>query len=250
MFIVFGEKKALRKIGYVVERCPKCDSIQSVRIHRVGMAPHIFWLPFGRGRLVEYYGVCQQCGSELGVDPTDYLTLAKKPADNLTNLLQQTNPKLNPRNRSAVDAFDRFRRIRDPLMRANQVLLERGIKGTRFDKTSGLALLASVVIPILMFTLDLTFLSYSTQQLIGVAAIWIFVIGLIGSFVLVAREPRRFFRRELEPEIAKELIMVNPRVDEIDDCLKLIKKYEYRVGELVSSRSLVNQIQLQQFSIQ
>jgi len=250
MFIVFGEKKVLRKIGYVAERCPTCDSIQSVRIHRLGMAPHIFWLPLGRGRLAEYYGVCQQCSNELAIDPTDYLALAKKPADNLTNLLIETNPKLDPRNRSAVDAFDRFRRIRDPLMRANQVLLDRGSKGTRFDRTSGLALLASVVIPIIMFTLDLTFLSYPTQQFIGVAAIWFFILGLIGSFVLVAREPQRFFRRELEPEIAKELIMVNPRADEIDDCLALIKKYEYRVSEHVSSRSLMNQIQLQQFSFQ
>ena len=250
MFIVFGEKKAVRKIGYVAERCPACDSIQVVRIHRVGMAPHIFWLPFGRGRLVEYYGVCQQCNSELAIDPTDYLALAKRPSESQTTLLLETNPKLDPRNRSAVDAFDRFRRIRDPLMRANQALLERGVKGTRLDRTSGLALLASVVIPIMMFTLDLTFLSYATQQLIGLAAIWFFILGLIGSFVLIAREPQRFFRRELEPEIAKELIMVNPRADEIDDCLKLIKKYEHKVGEHVSSRSLVNQLQLQQYNFQ
>ena len=102
----------------------------------------------------------------------------------------------------------------------------------------------------MMFTLDLTFLSYSTQQMIGVAAIWFFILGLIGSFVLVAREPRRFFRRELEPEIAKDLIMVNPRADEIDDCLVLIKKYEYRVSEHVSGRRLMNQLQLQQYNFQ
>jgi hypothetical protein len=210
------------------------------------MAPHIFWLPLGKGRLLDYYGVCQKCGGEIDIDPTDYVTLAKKPTDGLSDLLQETNPKLDPNNRDAIDTFERFRRVRDPLLRANQALMERSAGGTRFDRTSGLALLASVAIPIFMFAADLTFLPYSVQQLIGTAAIWFFVLGLIGSFVLFAREPRRFFRRELEPEIAKELIKVNPRADELDEYLRLIKKYEYRVTEHTSARHLLDQIQLQQ----
>ena len=250
MFIVSGEKRAKRRMGFVADRCPSCESIQQVKIHRVGMAPHIFWLPLGKGRLIGYYGVCQECGSEFDVDPTDYVSLAKKSVGSMTDLLQVTNPKLDPKNRGAVEAFERFRRVRDPLLGANQLLMERSARGTRFDRASGLALLASVVVPITMFTIDLTFLSYSMQQLIGVAAIWIFIIGLIGSFVLVAQEPRRFFRRELEPGIAKELIMVNPRADELDRYLKLIKQYEYRVSEHVSTARLLQQIQLQQSNFQ
>ena len=250
MFIVFGEKKATRRMGFVADRCPSCEGIQQVRILRLGMAPHIFWLPLGRGRLIGYYGVCQTCGSEFDADPTNYASLANKSTDSLAELVQETNPKLDPLNRDAAEAFDRFRRVRDPLLRANQVLIERGAKGTRFDRTSGLALLASVVVPIVLFTVDLTFLSYSLQQLVGVAAIWIFALGLIGSFVLVAKEPRRYFRRHLEPEIAKQLIMVNPREDELDEYLALVKKYEYRVSEHASTRRLLQQIQLQQFNFQ
>ena len=250
MLIVFGEKKATRRMGFAAERCPSCEAIQPVRIHRLGMAPHIFWVPLGRGRLIDYYGVCQKCGGEIDIDPTDYVSLAKKPTDSLTDLVQETNPRLDPMNRDAVEAFERFRRVRDPLLRANKSLMERSARGTRFDRTSGLTLLASVVVPIIMFSVDLTSLSYAMQQLIGVAAIWVFVIGLISSFVLVAREPRRFFRRELEPEIAKELIMANPRADELDDYLERIKQYEYRVSEHVSARRLLQQIQLQQFNFQ
>ena len=250
MFIVFGEKKATRRMGFVAEHCPTCEGVQQVRVHRLGMSPHIFWLPLGKGRLMSYYGVCQKCGGEFDIDPTDYVSLAKKPGKSSTALLQETNPKLDPKNRDAIEAYERFRRVRDPLLRANQSLLERNARGTRFDRISGLALLASVVIPITMFTVDLSFLSHSLQQLIGVAAIWVFILGLIGSFVLVAREPRRFFRRELEPAIAKELIRVNPRADELDDYLKLIKQYEYRVSEHVSTGRLLQQVQLQQFNFQ
>ena len=226
MFIVFGEKKATRTMGFVADHCPSCEGIQQVKILRLGMAPHIFWLPLGRGRLIGYYGVCQTCSGEFEADPTNYVSLAKKPARSLTQLVQETNPKLDPMNRGAAEAFDRFRRVRDPLLRANQVLIERSAKGTRFDRASGLALLASIVVPIVLFTVDLTFLSYALQELVGVAAIWIFVLGLIGSFVLVAREPRRYFRRHLEPEIAKELVIVNPREDELDQYLALVRKYE------------------------
>ena len=250
MFIVFGEKKAERKMGFVADRCPSCATIRPVRIHRVGMAPHIFWVPLGRGRLVGYYGVCQECGGEFDADPTDYVSLIRKPVDSLAELIRLTNPKLDPNNREAVEAFERFRRVRDPLLRANQTLVERSAKGTRFDRTSGLTLLASVVIPITLFAVDLTFLSYSMQEMIGVAAIWIFILGLFVSFVLFAREPRRFFRRELEPGIAKELIMVNPQADELDRYLELIKRYEYKVSEHVSAGRLLQQIQWQQFNFQ
>ncbi len=248
MFIVFGEKTARRKLGFVAEDCPKCDAIRPVRITRVGMSPHIFWLPLGKGRLIGYYGVCQQCGGELDIDPTDYAFLSRKKVDSLTDLQNLTNPKLDPNNRDAVAAFERFERIRKPLLRANHDLQERYAGGTRFDRTSGLAFLVTLAIPVIMFTTDLTFLSYPVQQAIGTASIWAFILGLIGSIVLVAREPRRFFRRELEPQLVKELLVVNARADELDDCLKLIKKYEYRVYDHVSTRRLMEQIQLQQFS--
>ncbi len=247
MFIVFGEKKATRKMGFVAEHCPSCQATRQVRILRLGMAPHVFWIPLGKGRLIGYYGVCQECGREFDADPTNYVSLTRKPAETLTEQLQATNPKMDPNNRDAVEAFERFRRVRDPMLRANQSLMERGARGTRFDRVSGLALLASIVIPIIMFTVDLTFLPYPVQELIGVAAIWAFILGLIVSFVLFAREPRRFFRRELEPEIVKELVMINPRPDELDDYLGRLKQYEYKVSEHISPSRLLQQIQLRQF---
>ncbi|MDJ0906864.1 MAG: hypothetical protein QNI96_12645 [Woeseiaceae bacterium] len=250
MFIVFGEKTVTRKMGFVAEGCPSCQAVQPVRIHRLGMAPHIFWVPLGRGRLIDYFGVCQKCGGELNIFPTDYETLVRKPGDDLVHLAQQTNPKLDPKNRNAIEAFERFRRVRDPLLRANKTLMDRSARGTRFDRTSGLTLLAAVVIPIVMFSVDLTSLSYALQEFIGVAAIWTFILGLIATFVLVAREPRRFFRRELEPGIARDLLAVNPRPDELDDYLKRIKKFEYRVSEHVSARRLMDQMQLQQLDFQ
>ncbi len=250
MFIVFGEKTVSRKMGFVAEHCPSCQAVQPVRIQRLGMAPHLFWVPLGRGRLIDYFGVCQKCGGELNIFPTDYETLVRKPGDDLADLAQHTNPRLDPKNRNAIEAFERFRRVRDPLLRANKTLMDRSARGTRFDRTSGLTLLASVVIPIIMFTVDLTSLSYALQEFIGVAAIWTFILGLIATFVLVAREPRRFFRRELEPGIAKDLIAVNPRPDELDDYLKRIKKFEYRVSEHVSARRLLDQMQLQQLDFQ
>lgn len=248
MFIVFGEKQTRRKMGFVAENCPSCHATRPVRIHRVGMSSHIFWVPLGKGRLIGYYGVCQQCKIDFDIDPTNYVSLSRKHVDNLLDLQTMTNPKLDPNNRDAVASFERFERIRDPMLHANHVLQRRYTGGTRFDRTSGLAFLATLAIPAIMFSVDLTFLGHAAQQTIGTVSIWAFVLGLIGSFVILAREPRRYFRRELEPEILKELLQINPRADELDDCLKLMKKYEYRVREHVSTRRLMDQIQLQQLS--
>ena len=248
MFLVFGEKQYTKKMGFVAEHCPTCEAITPFKINRVGRTAHIFWLPLSKGHLIGYYGVCQQCAGEFDIEPTDYVSLSRKHLDKLSDLQIATNPKLDPRNRDALTSFERFRSIRDPLLRFNRSLQQRYAGGTRLDWTSGLAFLATFAIPVVMFTVDLTFLSSATQETIRTLSIWAFLFGLISSFVLLAWEPRRFFRRKLESKIVEELSKVNPQADELDECLKRIKKYEYKVREHVSTTRLLDQIQSRQLS--
>ena len=70
------------------------------------------------------------------------------------------------------------------------------------------------------------------------------------AVVLVYREPTRYFRRELEPDILDALRAVNPRPDELEACLKIIKKYEYRVAEFLSVNRLSDGLQAGQLSFQ
>lgn len=44
--------------------------------------------------------------------------------------------------------------------------------------------------------------------------------------------------------------MMNPRADELDDYLKLIKQYEYLVSKHITAGRLLDQIQLQQTNFQ
>ena len=230
-------------MGFVAERCPACDTVRSFRIVRLGQTSHIFWLPLGKGRLIGYYGVCQQCAGEIDIEPTDYASICKRQPESLAELQTVTNPRLDPNNRDAVSSHERFRRVRDPLLRFNTSLLQRYAGGTRFDKTSGLAFFATLAIPFTIFAVDLTFLSQEIQDALGQVAISGFVLGLVASFVVLAREPRRFFRRQIEPQIARELSQVNPRPDELDDCLAKLKKYEYKIRDYVSTTRLMELMQ-------
>jgi hypothetical protein len=250
MFIIWGEKQATRKMGFVAENCPTCRTTQAVRLLRVGLAPHLFWIPFGKGQLIGYYGVCEACGTQLDVGPTDYVSLSKKRIDDLSELVRLTNPKLDPANREAIASHDRFRSIRDPLLLAEHTLQQRGSGGMRFDKASGLALLATIAIPLIIFSLDLSFLGPAAQEAVGSLGFWIFVAGIAVTGTLLYREPHRFFRRELEPEIIKSLGTVNPRSDELEDCLERIRKYEYKVSGHVSAKRLLEQLQASRFSFQ
>jgi hypothetical protein len=250
MFIVFGEKKATRKIGFAAEHCPSCRSVQPLRLHRLGLAPHIFWIAVGKGQLIGYYGVCETCNTELDVGPTDYAALSKKRPERIADLVARTNPKLDPGNREAIASYERFQRIRDPLLAAERSIQARGSRGVRFDKTSGIAGLVTIAIPLLIFSLDLSFLDYETQDAIGSLAFWFFFAGVVVSATLLFREPIRFFRREVEPEIIKSLRTVNPRRDELESCLALIRKYEYKVSGHVSANRLIEKLQVSQLSFQ
>ena len=249
MILIYGEKAYRKKMGFVAEHCPTCASVKPVRIIRLGQTSHIFWLPLGKGRLVGYYGICQECRGEFDIEPTDYAAMSRRHSGDLAELQSTTNPTLDPQNRDAIATQERFRRLRDPLLRVHSSLQQRYAGGTRFDRTTGIAFAATLAIPVVMFTVDLSFLSHAAQQALGQFMILAFVVGLIGSFVLLALEPKRFFRRHLEPQIAKELSEVNPRPDELDSCLARLAKHDYTIRKYVSAPRLMELIQAQQFGL-
>lgn len=244
MFIIWGSKKVQRKLGFVAEACPRCLGVRSVKVSRLGMASHVYYLPLGRGQMLGFAGECQACSGVFDVQPMDYASFEKSKKASLEQLIGTTNPKLHPDNEPAMASFKRMVALRDPLLRVNKVLDERYGQGTALDLRSGLAFLATFAVPIAIGVCKSSLpVSDGMKALIGDFALTLFVVGLIASFVLLYRAPKRFFTTQLLPEIVRELRPLHPRHDELQSCLSSLKKYGYRITGFVKAESLVASVQ-------
>ena len=239
--IIWGTKKVKSKLGFVAENCSRCRSIQVMKVSRVGMAGHIYYIPTSKGRLLGFVGECQQCSGEFWVQPTDYPAFEKNKKAELSALITKTNPKLLPGNKAAIDSFVRFSQVREPLLRFNQSLEDRYAAGTRFDFPIVLALLVMFALPIPfgMAVNSISFLGEAREHLGGMVMGITFFVGLIATVYLTYKEPQRFFQKNLYRQITNALKPINPRPDELKECLSALRKYDYRICRHVTADSLL-----------
>lgn len=245
MFLIWGSKRVTRKLGFVAEVCPRCREVRTVKVKRIGMAGHIFFVSLSRGSLLGFSGECTQCSGEFEIQPTDYPAFEKKKKVELNSLVAKTNPKLLPNNTVAIKSFQRFSQLRDPFLRFNQSLIDRYARGTRLDLLSGLTLLATFVIPISVgFAIQSMSFSDVVKEGVTKFAIGLFLIGLIGTIVLLRGEQKRFFRKRLFSEVTRSLKPLNPQHAELDSCLALLRKYDYKISKFVTTDSIMQGIRM------
>lgn len=244
MILIFGDKQYTKKMGFAAEHCPRCDTTRVFRINRIGLTAHVFWLPMGTGHLLGYTAVCQHCGVEFDAEPTNYTSLVKKNKAALTDMVEATNPRLNPNNRSDSSAFQRFAVLREPFLRVNKTLHVRYTGNTKLDLRSGLVFFLAFALPAALTMPDYEFLSPENEQRLGSLAGFIFIFGLIAGFVVLYREPRRYFQRNIEPELVQSLRGMNPQLSELQDCIARMKKYEYKIGNFVKAEDLLEKISM------
>ncbi len=235
MFLIWGEQNTEKKLGYVAEYCATCRDVRAVKILRVGRTSHLYYLPFGQGRLLGYDGVCRKCELRFGVEITDYPALEQDKDADLVALVRKTNPKLLAGNDAALSAWRRMNEVREPFVRYNQNLLQRQISGSRYDLPVVLALLGSVVVPFVFANLaNLLPLPRSADPWIGWGVILAFFGGLAWASRLTRTAPTRFFRKNLEESLLEDLRQLAPRPEELQACLAALREHEYPIADAVS----------------
>jgi hypothetical protein len=240
MLLIWGRRLSRRKLGFVAEHCPRCKAVRTVRIDRLGVTSHLFFISLGAGPLLGFRGECRACSGQFDVFPMDYAAFDKNAKATPESLLSTTNPRLLQANASGRAEQARAQALRDPLLRFEASLRDRYQRGNRIDLTTGLGFAASVVVPLLLGWLSHSLgLTGGAKEAVGWLALGVFLVGLVTSFVLLYREPRRFFQRQLRPEIKRALQPLKPEPAELDACLGSLRKYGYRISRFVTSEGLV-----------
>lgn len=243
MFIVWGSKRTVRKLGYVADFCPVCREPRSFQLSRVGSASHIYYISFGAGKLTGHIIECTDCGQALSTDPLRYPVYQKKPSADLEALIQETYPNLRSdyaarlateaqvrRSPGAIPREQRAELILEPFALLNPVVEQRFTQDTQMDKQSGIGCLGTLLVLAVALTVGLNVREPLQSKVIAIGSV-LFCIGVVYTFVQLGLGGRRFLRTKIVPKIARTLDPLEPTQEEITDCIHRCKAAGMKIGQ-------------------
>lgn len=243
--IIWGRKQVKRKLGYVADFCPVCRTITPHQVSRVGMAGHLYYIPFGQGDLIGYHGTCCKCGLLTNANPDRHTTVAPKLNPNLDDLIRTTTPDIYQRYAQRLEIELDLQRslswvsddLRSALIEEPFDLiapLAESPKRLIFDRKTMIALgillgTAWFISPILV-----AMLPHQTELplLLTLCAFGYFF------FELLLRAEHKQMNQEWIPMLATALKPLNPTIDELWGQLSRLSIAHRRLGRKVKPDTL------------
>lgn len=252
--IVHGTKRVERRIGYVADFCPVCRCPQAMRLLRIGLASHIYFISIGGGKLVAHLAECLSCGVQTVTDPLRYASVEKRPAADLERLIESTFPNLRTayaerlaleedirKNPHALPADVRMEFVVEPFRLLNPMAEQRFQNSTQMDKQSGIGCLATILIPVLLVWAAHLIGKGDSDMALYVA---LGAGGVIFLYTMVQLHlaPGRYVRGKMIPILAKALRPLEPSKEELADCLSRCKTAGMKVGGHVKLDTLIPEL--------
>lgn len=253
MFIFWGRKRQEEHIGNVADFCPICRVIRPFRLYAAKMVSHVYGLPVGRGEILGHQEACIECGIRLSVRHDVFTKTSWEFPPNLDHLISETFPNIHAayRNRLEVENClknnpygcspnDRAILIREAFDILASLFESKCGGATEIDKWSGLALLLTIVAPILILIL-------ATNSTIGpkidpyvTPAVWTAIIaGLSMTIYAFATAKDRFVQSRIMPLLIRSLYPLRPSAEEIDGALKSIHSKNFRLAGKLNAASIL-----------
>lgn len=244
MFVVWGTKRTVKRLGYAADFCGICRDLCPTRIDRVGAASHVYGLSVGSGELVGHLATCTDCHSSRPIDPATYRELLPRPSEDTTELVRETFPDFEKvyGERLAIEASLRAGKqipaeAREALLREPFLQLEADVEAvcsgsSRIDKECVIAILAMVLAPIAAgFATSAVFPDEPGSSPAGMVALITFGAGLLGFFSCLATSPGRWIRRKVLPRLARSLHPLQPEFEELDGVHRQLRSLGMRIAK-------------------
>lgn len=237
MFIFWGRKAVIRKLGHVADFCPICRDQRAFTVQRVGSASHVYYISFGEGELVGYQRTCQTCNTAFQAEPTSYASISKHDLP-LDELKRKTYPNLDEVLRERMTLEERIRSAphslsqeeRHTLIRQAFTLLspkvEKRFSATHIDKEVGLSMVAAIFLlvagPAIMHS--------ALPDNEGTVLLTFLILGLSLVAWQIVLSGRRFMNRQIIPVLATNLAPLQPRQAEIQSVTNELKQLRHKIG--------------------
>jgi len=225
------------------------------KVSRIGMATHIYYLSVGEGELAGHLGRCQECKTAIPIDASKFVRFEKDLPNNLDALIQNTYPDFHRDFENRLEIEDRLK-SREPMAIPNRERLlmepfdilamdvEERFAYTPIDREIAIAIGVTSVIFMLLCCGSAAFLEDDfVRDVINLGLGFVFIAGVVYTFVQIARAPKRYIRRMIVPRLSQSLRPLSPIRSEIADCIERIKSKGLRLGKHIDEEQLWETIQ-------
>lgn len=254
MFIFWGTKTVIRKLGYVADFCPICREIQKFQLSRVGLASHVYGASFGEGKLVGHQKKCLHCGTELQTDPSIYKDVQKKltgagstdlTANTFPNIRQHYSERLSLEEQlvkrpAGIDASTRAALIKEPFHLLAPVV-EKRFGATHIDRYVGVALLLTIVGAFLVSKIFDAFFPQAVEHQAN-AVLITFGIGIVATGVQGYKSAGRYLRKEIYPKLAHSLRPLKPNQTELEAAFAELKRMGFKLPKKARLKDILQEL--------
>jgi membrane protein implicated in regulation of membrane protease activity len=97
MFILHGHYDRERPQGMVADKCDYCGEVTLFQLTQHFRVPHVYFIPLGKGDLIDSVLECTECGRRAATRLVDYVrVIPEKQARTLSlaEIMEETNPRL------------------------------------------------------------------------------------------------------------------------------------------------------------
>lgn len=254
MFIVYGKKRKVRRLGWVADFCPICRRPQAFEISRIGMASHIYYISFGEGDLAGHIMRCGECDTSLSSEESRYATICEKRPVDFAELAARTMPDMperlgerlaiEKRIAEAPDSVEpdiRAGAILESFRIADGLLEEKLAKGTEMDRPAAIGCFGSLLAIAVMIIAAAYLPKKSTDLILGILGA-VVGIGFIYTFVQLGFAPRRFVNGRIVPLLTRALRPLQPTRDELAAALDRCKQAKMKIGRRMKLESLWSEL--------
>jgi hypothetical protein len=252
MLIIWGTKVRQRRLGRRADFCRICRRIRPFRVEQIESVSHIYYIPLGSGKVHGHIKSCEGCGVAVNADAKDAMQCSRARGTDLAELIASSNPEVEKECSGRLEleqkvksrkltAGDRESLVLEPFLLLNPGLEHRGSQ-INFDRVSGLALLATIVLPLgVLWAGEGVF--HSSNDSLGTIALAL--AGFLALFTIGAlvTDKSRYCRRTILPNLARALFPLDPSFDEIDQALAKVKTMGLAVGKRIKTADVMTALQ-------
>lgn len=256
MFVVWGQKKTQKRLGFVADLCPVCRDVRRFRVIRIGVTTHVYFLSVGSGRLATHEAECQSCGLRMEITPDVYRQVVKTPPETIEELVRISFPDLVDARAARLEHEARLRAgeplapgVRHRLIRESlgifSSLAEERLSGSaRLDGRSAWSLAATVAIPVALLVAGESVASRATYvHRIAPLAGLLFLTGFLLTLAFLATGASRWVRGPLLRRLANHLRPLAPTEEELDEHLTALRGMGLKLARKIGAARLVEAIE-------
>jgi hypothetical protein len=137
---IYGTRPIAVPLGYAADFCRICRKITICTVNRMRMAPHLYFIPVGKGRTIGYQQQCHTCGAKVDASGMYFVRLSPSCHDPLEKIIAITNPGIREVQSVRLEIEDRLTRDANALTPEERQKLMREafeIASDYYDNRSG-----------------------------------------------------------------------------------------------------------------